>query len=135
MTAMRKKLYLGDALIVGLIFAVCALTAILPFLAGKTESFRIKVTVDGKTYGYFPLDTTLETPIGQTGVRLVIANGAAYISESDCPDKFCTHSGAIHVGDIGKSIVCLPNRVAITLDTETRQSINKTQSEVDAVAG
>ena len=132
---MRKKLYLGDALIIGLIFAVCALAAVLPFLAGKTESFRIKVMVDGKTYGYFPLDTTLDTPIGQTGVRLVIANGAAYISESDCPDKLCTRSGAIRAGDSGKSIVCLPNRVAVTLDTEARQNINNPQSEVDAVAG
>lgn len=55
----------------------------------------------------------------------------SYIAESDCPDKICVHSGALYAGDSGKSLVCLPNRVAVTLSSAKPG----TESEVDGIAG
>ena len=36
------------------------------------------------------------------------------VSESDCPNQDCVHSGAI--SRAGQSVVCLPARVAVTLE-------------------
>ena len=128
---MKRKLCRGDAVIVCLILSFCALGALFPFLAPRAEAPTVTVTLDGKLYGTYALDTDAALLIGQTGVRLVIADGKAYIAESDCPDKICVHSGALCAGDGGKSLVCLPNRVAVTL-SGTKPG---TESEVDGIAG
>ena len=46
--------------------------------------------------------------------KIVVENGRAAITESDCPGTDCVHSGWIH--EVGRSIVCLPNRVEIRLE-------------------
>ena len=40
-----------------------------------------------------------------------IQNKMVCILESDCPGEDCVHSGWI--GSVGRSIVCLPNRVEV----------------------
>ena len=52
-------------------------------------------------------------------------NGAVRVSESDCPNQDCVHSGAI--SRAGQSIVCLPARVADTLEGAA--------SDYDLIAG
>lgn len=131
MTGMKRKLYRGDAVIVCLILLFCALGALFPLFAPRTDTPAVTVTLDGKLYGTYALDSDTTLYIGQTGVRLAIANGKAYIAESDCPDKICVHSGALYVGDSGKSLVCLPNRVAVTLSSAKPGM----ESEVDGIAG
>ena len=91
---MKRKLYRGDAVIVCLILLFCALGALFPLFAPRTDTPAVTVTLDGKLYGTYALDSDTTLYIGQTGVRLAIANGKAYIAESDCPDKICVHSGA-----------------------------------------
>lgn len=128
----RRKLLLGDGLLVGCISLVCIALAIVPHLSKKATSAFVKVSVDGKSYAVYPLkvDTTVE--IGQTGVRFVIENGKAFIAASDCPDKLCMRAGALSEADTGKSLICLPNRVAVTLIPGNNDS---KQSEVDGIVG
>ncbi len=52
-------------------------------------------------------------------------DGAVRVSESDCPNQDCVHSGAI--SRAGQSIVCLPARVAVTLEGAA--------SDYDLIAG
>ncbi|HBE87040.1 MAG TPA: hypothetical protein DDW53_19330, partial [Lachnoclostridium sp.] len=40
----------------------------------------------------------------------------ASITEASCPDKVCVRTGKIHRS--GELIVCLPNRVVITIEGE-----------------
>ncbi|MBR2613326.1 MAG: NusG domain II-containing protein, partial [Clostridia bacterium] len=44
---------------------------------------------------------------------LIIKDGKAYISEATCPDLVCVHTG--HADEL-KSIVCLPNRVTVSIE-------------------
>ena len=53
------------------------------------------------------------------------ADGAVYVTSSDCPNQDCVHSGAI--SRAGQSIVCLPARVAVTLEGSA--------SDYDLIAG
>ena len=91
-----------------------------------------RVTVDGKMYAVYPLETDTTVEIGQTGVRFVIENGKAFIAASDCPDKLCMRAGSLSKTDVGKSLICLPNRVAVTLIPGNNDS---KQSEVDGIVG
>ena len=45
---------------------------------------------------------------------LVIENGSAYISYSNCPDHICEKTKKIQY--VGERIVCLPNRISITVN-------------------
>jgi hypothetical protein len=62
-------------------------------------------------------DTTISIVRGdiETNV-LVIQDGYAYMKEADCPDGLCIHQGRIHKA--GQSIVCLPNRVVVTIESD-----------------
>ncbi len=128
----RRNLLLGDGLLVGCILLVCIALAIVPHLSKKATSAFVKVSVDGKSYAVYPLEVDTTVEIGQTGVRFVIENGKAFIAASDCPDKLCMRAGALSEADTGKSLICLPNRVAVTLIPGNNDS---KQSEVDGIVG
>ena len=49
---------------------------------------------------------------------LVIEDGMAYISYADCPDGWCKHQGKISL--LSERIVCLPNRVMVTVEEAER---------------
>ena len=58
-------------------------------------------------------------------LTVAVENGVVRVSESDCPNQDCVHSGAI--SRAGQSIVCLPARVAVTLEGAA--------SDYDLIAG
>lgn len=78
----------------------------------------VTVTVNGEVYASYPLgqDRTVEIPSGTDGTGrnlLVISAGRAWISEASCPDRICVHHAPILCE--GDAIVCLPNRVVVTV--------------------
>lgn len=81
-----------------------------------TSEMTAEVTVDGTVVGEFPLsqdiDFVIESP-GRGTNHLVIRNGKASVTEASCPDKICVRQGA--VSESGQTIVCLPNRVVVTI--------------------
>lgn len=58
-----------------------------------------------------PLELPLESSYGHN--RVVIENGGVRMTEADCPDQVCVHSGEIR--EPGRTIVCLPNRVVVEI--------------------
>lgn len=108
---MVKKEYIAAAAVIFVAAAV--------WFAGKlmSEGDTVTVTVDGKLFGSYPLNTEAKIDICGKNI-LTIENGEAYMSWADCPDKLCIHQGKITNG--AKSIVCLPNRVVVTLSTESQ---------------
>lgn len=46
-----------------------------------------------------------------------VENGKVWVTDSDCPDKICEHTGAIERA--GESIVCLPNGIVISVNGES----------------
>ena len=57
---------------------------------------------------------------------LVISGGEAYIEEASCPDNICVKSGKVSLE--GQTIVCLPNKVVISIE-------GGKSSGLDGVAG
>ena len=106
----------NDVLFIAILLAVMAiLGAGMYFLRGGGDT--VTVTVDGVLYGTYPLsvDTTVEIITDGGHNRLVIRDGTAFIGSATCPDGICA---AHHpISRMGQSIVCLPNKVVVTVVT------------------
>ena len=123
-----KRAVRGDLrLIAVLLLAGLILAAVI--LCGRSDGRYAVLRVDGRDIVRIPLTEDRQYPVETDGTVtnvLRIEDGAVRMVEADCPDHLCIHRGAIrHVGD---SIVCLPNRVVVTISGEDAL-------DLDAVAG
>ncbi len=74
-----------------------------------------EIYLDGKliqTVRFEALEAPLEIPAGE-GNTLCADQEGIWMAHADCPDQLCVKQGKIHSGNL--SIVCLPNRVTVTL--------------------
>lgn len=97
------------------------------FAARSAGELTISISVDGETVERCALSTYEGGTYKSRGYTLTVevADGAVYVASSDCPNQDCVHSGAI--SRAGQSIVCLPARVAVTLEGAA--------SDYDLIAG
>ena len=105
-----------DLLLLAVLLAAAALLfAGREFFAGR-PAVMVSVSVDGTEIMTLDLnrndDIVIESGNGQTN-HLIIEDGKAFLTEASCPDKLCVRQGAI--SETGQSIVCLPNRVIVTI--------------------
>lgn len=107
-----RKLYINDLLLNILIVVLCVA---IPFAVSynKRERTSVRVTKDGETAAVLPIETNAEySPDGGHTV-VTVRDKKAYISYSDCPDGLCMEM--LPVTKNGGSVVCLPNKVTVTL--------------------
>lgn len=100
-------------LILSLILVSVILLSVIT-LSGKSGS-SVVVEIDGEHYATYSLGRNGEYAIGD-GNLLVIEDGTAYMKSADCPDETCVRTGRI--SKRGQTIVCLPNRVSVTVVTD-----------------
>lgn len=97
----------------------------------QTEGTAVTVSFEGQIYGTYPLSEDREIPVyreGEGEIRniVVVEDGTVYMKEADCPDKLCIRQGKI--SRTGESIICLPNRVTVTIEGDGKQ-------EYDVISG
>ena len=106
-------------LILAFMLVVAALG--LGIMLSGGEGDLVVVTVDKELYGKYPLSTDARIEIissaGECTNILVIEDGVAYVESATCPDGICSSHRPVSRG--GESIVCLPNRVVITVETKS----------------
>lgn len=118
----RKAFSLLDGVLIGflLVISISGFIFMDKFLP---DSDSVRVEVDGRLHGVYPLSQdrllSVHGPIGDTVIE--IKNSRVRVISSACPNKLCVHQGFIKRG----SIICLPNRVVITIGV----------SSVDAITG
>ena len=112
-----KKTVRNDIILV-LILAVSALLLWLGVSLFSPDGAYAVVTVDGIEKGRYPLHTDTEVRIESAeGYNiLVIQDGMADITEASCPDGLCVRQHKIN--ESGESLVCLPNKVTVTVKGE-----------------
>ncbi len=106
-------------LIVALLFV--SVIGILYLFVFRSGGDTVRVTVDGEIYGTYSLSQSITEDIrtgkdGEELNRLIINDGKAYIESASCPDGICVSHHPIFRD--GESIVCLPNRVVVTVITD-----------------
>lgn len=123
----QKRLWRNDVIFIAALLAVIAVAgACLYFFRG--EGNCVTVSIDGTVVATYPLRVDRTEEILSAGGghnRLVIRDGKAYVDSASCPDGICAAHKPIHRQ--GESIVCLPNKVVITVQT------TDTADELDAV--
>lgn len=91
----------------------------------KKDGAMLRVEIDGKAVAEYPLHTDGEYALNGGSNILTVENGEAYVSYSNCPEHTCERVGKIR--RVGESIVCLPNKLSITV-------IGSSDGEVDLVS-
>lgn len=104
----------GDIIITVVLFLLAAVTGIV-ISALSPEPQYVVITTDGTKIAHLPLDTDCVYHIGKTNT-IEISGGQVRMTEADCPDKVCIHTGKI--SQSGQTIVCLPNKIVISISGE-----------------
>lgn len=121
-THTKKRYMRNDILLIAALLLIAAIGCIYLFCFRKNGD-TVTVTVDGKPYAEYALTENITKDIytgadGKHRNRLVIRDGKAYMETATCPDGICVAHRPIFRN--GESIVCLPNRVVITVTTATK---------------
>ena len=116
MNGMSKYVRKNDIIMLSCIAVLIFVSYGLRIHSMMNNGSTIEITVDGKVYGRYALEQDQRIPVeidDETKNIVVIADGEAYMAEASCPDKLCIHQGRIE--SRSQSIVCLPNRVIVTV--------------------
>ena len=117
----KNKKYRVDIIVIALIL-IFSLSFLLISTLTRVEGANLEVEIDGSVVGRYSLSVNgVYTLNGGTNI-LTVKDGAAYISYSDCPDHTCENTGKVRY--VGQTIVCLPNKLSVTVVGEADNSVD-----------
>ena len=96
----------------GLVIALCLLGLAWQ---SRQEKAVAEIYLDGqlvRTVSFADLTAPIEIAVGD-GNTLCADGEGIWMKHADCPDQLCVKQGKLKGGNL--SIVCLPNRVTVTL--------------------
>ena len=90
----------------------------VPALMWRDSGDTVRVTVNGKLFGTYKVSEDREVAVKKNGNTniVVIKDGRVRMESASCKNQICVHTGKI--SRAGQSIVCLPNRVSVTIEGE-----------------
>ncbi len=102
---------------------IMAVIFLVLWLIPKPQGGRVIISVNGEVYSEVPLDKNsvipIETEFGKNTV--VIEQGAVFVTDADCPDGLCEKD---RISKSGESIVCLPNRLSVTVEGKNKEEVD-----------
>lgn len=124
-----RKLFSPLDIIVILLAVIMSVTALLSQLNSSNDNLSCVIRVEGEVvYSANLSELITETQYvveGELPVTVVMCESYVYVKAASCPDKLCENTGEIKRA--GQSIVCLPAKVSVTLESEN--------TDLDAVVG
>ena len=115
------KKYRLDIIVIASVLLI-SIAVVLVTQLTKVEGAYAEITIDGAVVGKYSLSLDgVYSLNGGTNV-LTIKNGEAFMSYSQCPDHTCENTGRIKY--VGQTIVCLPNRLTISIVGESDDYID-----------
>lgn len=112
-----------ELLVFAIIIIVIVIVAVFIYGPQRDRGSEVVITIDGEEYGRYPLNKNVEIPIkvdGKTTNHLIIQDGTADMISAECPDQTCVNMKEISLD--GETIVCLPNKVVIEVESDTNTS-------------
>jgi hypothetical protein len=126
---MAKRLGKLDFIFLGVLLLAGVILYALFYLRSPSSDAVVRITVDGDEYGTFSLNEEQTVSIcdadGNVTNMLTISGGKADMVEADCPDLLCVHQKAVSLN--GETIVCLPNKVVVTVE-------NSKEAQLDGIS-
>lgn len=122
----RRRPTLWDGAVALCILLLAGL-ALLLFSPSHEAGDTAVVRLNGQEVARLPLSRPGSYPLNTPyPITLTVEDGAVRVSEAGCPGEDCLHIGAI--SQQGQTIVCLPNRLVISIS-------GTNSSGIDAVTG
>ena len=113
--------------IVFVVFLI-VLSVLLIKNTANTENGKVYVQAGNSEYEYSLENEGIFTVKGENGITTFeICDDKVRVLDSECPNKTCVTAGW------SKNIVCLPNKVFIQVQSETKKS-SSTKEDFDAVS-
>ena len=101
-----------EIIVVAALVLVSLVWVLLSVLLRAPGAYAV-IAVDGVEVARYSLDDDGVYEVGSHKNVVVIENGEVYMREADCPDATCVKTGRVRYA--GQTIVCLPNRVSVTV--------------------
>ena len=108
---MKRK----DWILILIISAIVFIFTIYIKTVGTPQGTEVIITVNREEFGRYFINEEREIVIDGHNT-LMIKDGKANMIQADCPDKLCVKQKPI--SRKGESIICLPNRVVVTISGE-----------------
>ena len=108
------KTHRNDAILIAVLMLLGGALALF-LRVTRQDGGYVSVQVDGELVMELSLSENTRIVLGSgehTNV-LVIENGTAQVVEATCPDQICVNQWPVQYG--GESIVCLPQKLVITV--------------------
>jgi hypothetical protein len=77
----------------------------------------VRISVNKKDYGWWRLPASPETLSVQDQMQVELSPEGVRAVSSRCPRQICVGQGKISLA--GESIVCVPNKIVITLESDS----------------
>ena len=125
---MSKWLNKRDIILIVSLLLVGIIALVIWHFVYSVDGSYITVEQRGNLIGTYPLNVDKEIDIeyrGDVVNKIVIEDGYCHMEEAECPDHLCIKQGKVNKS--GQTIVCLPNRVVVTV-------IDSNNSVYDSVA-
>ena len=125
----RTRPTLLDGLVAAAVLAAAA-AILFAFRPTSGNFLTARIVLDNEVVAELPLSTltqpvALDVPGAEYPITVEAEPGRVRVLHSDCPSQDCVHTG--WVSRSGGQIICLPNRLVITVTGGT--------AEADAVTG
>ena len=117
----KKRSTRYDILLISVLLCLSLIIGLVVFLT-RREGAYVVIEINGKETAKYSLSIDGEYSVNGGTNILVVKDGEAYLTYADCPDKTCVKTGKIK--HVGESIICLPNRVAITIKGNTEDGVD-----------
>lgn len=112
----RKRAAWGD-MVVGLIILIAAAILAALLFSRSEQAMTAQVVLDGEVILSCRLDVLEETQLipveGEYSLVLEMSSAGVRVVKTQCPGEDCMHMGMI--SQAGEQIVCLPNRMVVSL--------------------
>lgn len=108
----KRRKIIADLILIFCVVLVALSVFLVAFLRSEDGVFVSVRIGDGESVMYSLSEDGEYKLLGGKNI-LVIKDGKAYMSHADCPDKTCVRTGGI--SKTGEQIICLPNRVYISI--------------------
>lgn len=120
---MKNTKIKNDIILIAVILVIAAI-GIVVFMLTSKDGAKAVVTVDGNVVAEYDLNTDTEEIIySQNGCynKIVIKNGKASVESASCPDLICV--GHREISKQGETIVCLPNKLVVSIQSSQGDDI------------
>jgi len=125
---MGKWLKKRDIILIVSLLVVGIIALVIWHFVYSVDGKYVTIEQRDNLIGIYPLNVDKEIEIehrGEVVNKIVIEDGYCYMEEAECPDHLCIKQGKVNKS--GQTIVCLPNRVVVTV-------VDSDSSDYDSVA-